>query len=88
VRRLSYQAGATTYTETVRSKADLRDMDGQLVHLHSDYRTVNFSIYFEKVSFFIVFVFRMSVMCSTTEKRENRPQKFENLSILANFGQF
>jgi hypothetical protein len=25
---------------TVRSKADLRDMDGQLVHLHSDYRTV------------------------------------------------
>jgi hypothetical protein len=54
VRRLSYQAGATTYTETVRSKADLRDMDGQLVHLHSDYRTVNFSIYFEKVSFFIV----------------------------------
>jgi hypothetical protein len=39
-RRLSYLAGATTYTETVRSKADLRDMDGQLVHLHSDYRTV------------------------------------------------
>jgi hypothetical protein len=44
-RRLSYQAGATatatTYTETVRSKADLRDMDGQLVHLHSDYSTVS-----------------------------------------------
>jgi hypothetical protein len=45
VRRLNYQAGATTYTETVCSKADLRDMDGQLVHLHSDYRTEFFDLF-------------------------------------------
>jgi hypothetical protein len=32
-------AGATTYTEIVRRKADPRDMAD--IHLHSDYRTVS-----------------------------------------------
>jgi hypothetical protein len=39
---------------------------------------MEFFDFFEKVSFFTVFVLRMS-----REKRENSQEKFENLSIMA-----
>jgi hypothetical protein len=49
---------------------------------------MEFFNFFEKGSLFYYFVLKMSLTCSRSEKLETNPNKFENLSILAYFGQF
>jgi hypothetical protein len=52
--------------------------------LHKMWLKLKFSIFFEKVSFFIVFVQNCLWCVPRHEKYEKLPKKFENWSILAN----
>jgi hypothetical protein len=83
---MKFKIGRRSSVYQLFSKRDFTSING--AKIGKKWPKIEFFDFFENVSFFTVFVLRMSGMCSTTWKTWKKPKKFENLSILANFDQF